>query len=300
MPSGPFRSDGAQPTHSRKSGGYRLLVGMRAIKIEPGETILGRDEDCGIVVPHSTVSRRHARILFEDGELIIEDIDSANGTYVNRARAFGRVPLERGDWIALGSYEMQVLPLLRDVDDPGTEPPAPTSGVGILGQFALSKQSPESAAADTDRVGRPPVAEEEFDLAGRLADRMLAAGRPQTAEQILGEPINRVLDAARSGDLPTIEMVDALGRHALSLASATGEEHWVNAAIEVHMLMGRPLRSETLRRLVSLQSRVTVGDRAVIKRYYDILRARLGSMSPDDRILVSLLGELVIALEQDR
>jgi hypothetical protein len=299
MPSGPFRSDGAQPTDSQDSGGYRLLVGKQAIAIEPGETIVGREEDCGIVVPHSTVSRRHARLVLEDGELCIEDLDSANGTYVNRARAFGRVPLERGDWIALGSCEMEVLPVLPETDYADLDRPTPASGVGILGQVALSRQTPESSAAETDRQRRTPCSEVDFELAGRLADRMLAVGRMQAAEQILGEPIVRILDAARAGDPPTIAMVDALGHYALRLANATDDGRWVDAAIEVHMLVGRPLRVETLRRLKSLQARASVGDRALIARYYETVRSGLGPMTPDDRILVSLLSELVFELEQD-
>src|SRR6185436_20215764 len=126
-------------------------------------------------------------IVLEDGGLSIEDLGSANGTYVNKARAHGRVPLKRGDWIALGTFELEVLQRVPSgCDEEDLDRPTPISGMGVLGQIALSKPSPESHAAPTDRKPRKPSTEaEDLESAGRLADRMFAAGRPEAAEQIL-------------------------------------------------------------------------------------------------------------------
>jgi pSer/pThr/pTyr-binding forkhead associated (FHA) protein len=298
MPSGPLRSDGAQRSpFPGEAVGYRLLVGARAISIDHGETILGRGDDCGIVVPHSLVSRRHARILFEDRDLYVEDLGSANGTYLNGARIRGRVPVEHGDRITLGSYELVVLPAVSSDDDEEFDRPTPASGVEVLGQVALSRRSPESIAAETDRRHRTPSMDEELESAGRLADRVFANGRPQAAQQILTDPLLRILEDARHGNLPSAAVVDLLGRLSLRLANATGQGRWVDLAVEVHELVGRPFRAETLRRLVSLQSRSPVADDALMSRYYETLRARLASMDADDRALVSLIGELFFGLE---
>jgi pSer/pThr/pTyr-binding forkhead associated (FHA) protein len=240
-------------------------------------------------------------MLFEDGSLSIEDLGSANGTYVNRARTFGRLPLNRGDWIALGTYEIEVLQQVSvEVDDEDEDRLTPISGVGVLGQVALSKGSPESQAADTDRTQRVASTDEDFESAGRLADRMFAAGRPQASEQILAGPIFHALEIARAGNLPTTARVDALGHYALRLANATGEGRWVDAAIEAHLLVARPLRVDTLRQLASLRSRIHIGDDALIARYYETMRSRLGSMGPEDRILVSLFAELVLGVDGNR
>ena len=46
--------------------------------------LIGRDfEQCDIVLSDSTVSRRHARLVFDNGLLQIEDLGSTNGTAVN-------------------------------------------------------------------------------------------------------------------------------------------------------------------------------------------------------------------------
>lgn len=46
-------------------------------------TILGRAESNDIVLPYSNISRRHARVISENGRFQIEDLDSANGVFLN-------------------------------------------------------------------------------------------------------------------------------------------------------------------------------------------------------------------------
>lgn len=68
-----------------------------------GESLLvGRDRSCGIVVSHPAVSRRHARLTLEGASLLLEDLKSANGTYVNEARV-ERANLKPGDIVRFGA-----------------------------------------------------------------------------------------------------------------------------------------------------------------------------------------------------
>ena len=53
---------------------------------------LGRGDECDIVVKDPNWSRRHAAIHCEDGSFVIDDLGSANGTYVNGRRVQGREP----------------------------------------------------------------------------------------------------------------------------------------------------------------------------------------------------------------
>src|SRR5205807_9971729 len=55
--------------------------------------------------PEAKVSRRHARISVRDGNYLIEDLGSTNGTFVNRGRRLApgdRYPLKDGDEIIVG------------------------------------------------------------------------------------------------------------------------------------------------------------------------------------------------------
>ncbi|HUR80290.1 MAG TPA: FHA domain-containing serine/threonine-protein kinase [Thermoanaerobaculia bacterium] len=69
-----------------------------------GENVMvGRDRTCTIVLAHPAVSRRHARIT-AGGQAapVLEDLQSANGTYVNNAR-IERVTLKAGDIVRFGA-----------------------------------------------------------------------------------------------------------------------------------------------------------------------------------------------------
>src|ERR1700753_3609186 len=51
--------------------------------IEHGEYIIGRDASCPIAVDADLVSRHHARLTFNAYELVIEDLGSSNGVFID-------------------------------------------------------------------------------------------------------------------------------------------------------------------------------------------------------------------------
>ncbi|MFG0329358.1 MAG: FHA domain-containing protein [Phycisphaerales bacterium] len=80
-----------------------------AIKPDRRYTI-GRADTCDLRIGLSAVSREHAAIFFdeEEDELVIEDLGSRNGTYVNNEKV-ERVELCPGDVIAIGPVPLQVV-----------------------------------------------------------------------------------------------------------------------------------------------------------------------------------------------
>ncbi len=68
-----------------------------------GDSVMvGRDRTCSIVLSHPAVSRRHARITLSGPAPLLEDLQSANGTYVNNAR-IDRATLKPGDIVRFGA-----------------------------------------------------------------------------------------------------------------------------------------------------------------------------------------------------
>jgi serine/threonine-protein kinase len=68
-----------------------------------GDSVMvGRDRTCSIVLTHPAVSRRHARITLSGPAPLLEDLQSANGTYVNNAR-IDRATLKPGDIVRFGA-----------------------------------------------------------------------------------------------------------------------------------------------------------------------------------------------------
>jgi pSer/pThr/pTyr-binding forkhead associated (FHA) protein len=77
----------------------------RIIELEGGELVIGRSPECGICLPVDTVSRNHARIFLQNEEYTIEDLGSANGTYVNGIKVV-RCVLRNNDQLTIGEVKM--------------------------------------------------------------------------------------------------------------------------------------------------------------------------------------------------
>ncbi len=74
-----------------------------------GELILGREQgSADLVIDDPGVSRRHARVLENNGGVIVEDLGSSNGTYVNGERIAGPVELGAGDEVQIGATVLGV------------------------------------------------------------------------------------------------------------------------------------------------------------------------------------------------
>ena len=102
----------------------RLLV-VRGLQpnweypIYEGANILGRADDKPVDIdlqpqePEDRIwsSRQHAAITWEGSAMVIEDLSSANGTYVNRSRVppGERRALKEGDVIQVGAVQLKVL-----------------------------------------------------------------------------------------------------------------------------------------------------------------------------------------------
>ncbi len=63
------------------------------------EFVIGRGEDCDIVLPDRQVSRHHFRVVRDDNGYNVEDLGSKNGTYINGAPVRGSMQLQDGDEI---------------------------------------------------------------------------------------------------------------------------------------------------------------------------------------------------------
>ncbi|MGB3736400.1 MAG: FHA domain-containing protein [Ilumatobacter sp.] len=69
-----------------------------------GEITLGRDDSCTITIQDdSYVSTLHLRIYDYDGQPMVEDLDSTNGTFHNGNRLHGSKLLQPGDRIQVGT-----------------------------------------------------------------------------------------------------------------------------------------------------------------------------------------------------
>lgn len=80
-----------------------LLAPDRDFGLFAGENVIGRSDACAVVVHASGVSRQHARLTVSDESMVLEDLQSKNGTFVNGKRIAQKIALHDGDEIRLGA-----------------------------------------------------------------------------------------------------------------------------------------------------------------------------------------------------
>jgi diguanylate cyclase (GGDEF)-like protein len=68
-----------------------------------GDLVLGRGRDADVRVQGDGISRQHVRLRIEDGSVVLQDLGSTNGSFVNGDRVTTPRRLEDGDKIQLGS-----------------------------------------------------------------------------------------------------------------------------------------------------------------------------------------------------
>ncbi|MFI0609037.1 MAG: FHA domain-containing protein, partial [Anaerolineae bacterium] len=104
-----FVMPGASGGAARPIQGRLILhgpQGVRSVPVSGGPLVIGRS-GCDVVVLDPRVSRRHARLQTEGAVISIQDLGSANGTWVNGRRIQQATALRSGDRLRFGNIEAE-------------------------------------------------------------------------------------------------------------------------------------------------------------------------------------------------
>jgi FHA domain len=100
-PGSPSRPAGTPKLRVRAGAGLRAGA---AYDLSQG-ALLGRGEQADIVLEDSFASSRHARLVPHGDVIVLEDLGSTNGTYLNDEPLRGPQPLHPGDRIRIGDSD---------------------------------------------------------------------------------------------------------------------------------------------------------------------------------------------------
>jgi pSer/pThr/pTyr-binding forkhead associated (FHA) protein len=89
------------------------------------EVTIGRAPGCSIRVDDTFASQLHARVFAREKRWYVEDLGSTNGTWLNRKRVHGPLPVSSGDRIAVGDTVLQ----LHDVPEKRSKSSATAAAV---------------------------------------------------------------------------------------------------------------------------------------------------------------------------
>jgi pSer/pThr/pTyr-binding forkhead associated (FHA) protein len=125
---------------------------QREIPIKP-DMVVGRQAECDLQLTEGHASRRHARFLLADGAVWLEDLSSANGTFVNGTKISGKVKLTTGDRLRFDveEFDFNAPGAAPVVDDGKTQYREPASAVVDAESSGMYKRP--GAWADPDAMG---------------------------------------------------------------------------------------------------------------------------------------------------
>jgi DNA-binding winged helix-turn-helix (wHTH) protein len=183
--------------------------------------VLGRDSTCDIVIPDRKVSRYHARITPTQEGVILEDLDSKNGTHCNGTPLTAPLVLQDGDMVQIAlAQKFQFL--TSDATMPLTE------GVGRPGRLMVDARS--RRVLINQQQLEPPLSAQQFKLLwvlyenqGQVISRadliVVVWGEEQSvgvSDQALDALIRRLRDRLASLD-PGHQYVDTVRGHGVRL-----------------------------------------------------------------------------------
>ncbi len=143
---------------SRQEVALRVMnTDMRGwvLTIPEGTSVLGREPDCKIHLPHYTISRRHCSFQVMPDSIEVRDLNSMNGTMVNGSLAIEAV-VGPGDQLRVGEVELAVE--VRDrVTGKGPIPAAPPPPPEPVAPVAVAAVAPSNAPLPPPPIPRAAV-----------------------------------------------------------------------------------------------------------------------------------------------
>jgi len=192
-------------------------VVIKEVQLTKDKTTLGRRPYNDIVIDNLAVSGEHAVIQMAGSEVVLEDLNCTNGTYVN-GKAIKRQPLVGGDVVEVGKYKIKFMadnaennfdktmvvqarpastaPAVAQAA-PRVEAPMANAAIKVLSGASAGREVPLTKVVTT--IGKPGVAVAAITKKhhGFVVHHVEGAGNPT----LNGAPIGQEAVALKNGDV---------------------------------------------------------------------------------------------------
>ena len=113
QPQAPRAAKPARPPRARRGQPQVLVVTAGSLKgttidLSEQQITMGRANDATLVLNDDYASSRHARLFPQDGQWIVEDLGSTNGTYLDRQKVSRPTPVPVGVPIRIGKTVLEL------------------------------------------------------------------------------------------------------------------------------------------------------------------------------------------------
>lgn len=179
----------------------------KVIPLKP-EMIAGRQAESDLHLVEGHASRRHARIVMSGDDVWVEDMQSANGTFVNGVRVVERVKLINGDRVRF------------DVEEFDFRAPVQPASAADEGKTVFRAMEPASVDALSSGVSRRPGAWADPDAMGEGNKTRFI--EPAQLKQMMSTGSQPRFEPAQAVDGPHLQIVSGK-RAGISIRLTVGE-----------------------------------------------------------------------------
>jgi two-component system NtrC family sensor kinase len=194
----------------------------RAYDLYDGQSLIGRQQSCAVKLTDGTVSRRHAKLTPVNGRWLLEDLGSANGTYLNGVKLARPMAVKRGEQLRCGAT------LLVFGGGRPTEPALDLDEDHSLLDAAIVATLPSNE--DSVIIPTPEAGAQAIENIRVIYDLMSDLGSIFNIPLLLQKTLDKVFDVFKA-DRGYILLVDPDGN--LSLSAARMNEDIPNQQIPV-------------------------------------------------------------------
>ena len=184
------------------------------LDFECEEITIGRVDENDICLPKGNISKKHTRIVVKDGKIIVLDLKSTNGTYVNGRKLAGPQVISAADKVYIGDFILNVEPPDLELPQDG----APADVAPIAEEPTMTPAMPHSAAGEATRREPHP-----------------RPGTPTPAPSHAAPPVNH----GQTLQLVHGRLIEALDLRRLDLDALGSDELWQKAEASVRQIVSR-------------------------------------------------------------
>lgn len=130
---------------------------QQEIALRKAVHVVGRSTECQIRIPNPSISRQHCEFVVSDDDVIVRDLGSSNGTFVNR-RKISQATISPGDLVCMGElvFAVRINGNPGDIDaeeayDEG-HVAAPTAAAASMKPAQARPQTPKASPAPSSRL----------------------------------------------------------------------------------------------------------------------------------------------------
>ena len=272
--------------HTRALTGYFLREAGVDYPLSKGPLVVGRGTEADIVLSSPLVSERHAEFHETEAGVVVIDLDSRSGVFVNGIPIIRPTALLVGDLVSIGDKTFLLV-------ETATARAERTSGLSLN---PIRESSPAPAGTHTrssdERASLATRRADALNLLSHVADKALALGRGQEAEHVLGTHLVAALSDAVAGRPVAPEVARIAAQYAVKLATATRKPSWLDFAFRLYDALGETIPLPIVDEMYTVLRHVRGIDLELLRQYTAFLQANATRLSPTERFVLQRLEGL--------